>query len=133
MIKTVMKVMAEGIVLLAVMSAGFWLGPQARDLYQRWFPPPAYVTGDFSDLRLEAGKPVVIFTTSTCPYCKQARDLLDRAKVDYRDYVVDRSPDAQRRFAALDGKGVPVLFIGDRRITGFREDVILQSLTSSTQ
>ncbi|WP_226467567.1 glutaredoxin family protein [Luteimonas panaciterrae] len=56
------------------------------------FPSPAYESGGFSVLRKQANKPVVIFATPACPYCKQARELLMREGVDYRDYVIDLSP-----------------------------------------
>lgn len=129
MLRKITHQLLQAILLLAIVGAGLWLGPHARAMYARMFPPPAYESGDFSALRKQADKPVVIFTTSTCPYCKQARELLTREGVDYRDYVIDLSPQAERQFLSLNGKGVPLLFIGDRRISGFREEVIRESIS----
>ncbi|MEO5627158.1 MAG: glutaredoxin family protein [Dokdonella sp.] len=116
------------IVPLVALAAGVVAAPHSRAQYERMFPEPAYVSGDFLALYREAGKPVVMFSTSTCPYCKRTREWLASANVDYRDYVVDQSDDARKRFEHVDGGPVPLLFIGDRRIVGFREDTLRESL-----
>ena len=108
--------------------AGLWLGPHARSAYEWIFPPPAFVNGNYSEIFREAGKPVVMFSTSTCPHCARAREYLRKDQIDYRDFVIDQSPDAKQRFTALGGDSVPLLFIGNRRITGFHEDTIHESL-----
>jgi mycoredoxin len=115
-------------VIVAFGFAGFWLAPHARSAYEGIFPTPAFVNGNYSAIFQEAGKPVVMFSTSTCSHCAHAREYLSKAQIDYRDFVIDQSPDAKQRFDALGGDGVPLLFIGDRRITGFREDTIHESL-----
>jgi glutaredoxin len=116
------------IIVVCALGAGVWAAPAARALYDRAFPEPDFVTGDFRALYGEAGNTVVLFSTSTCPYCRQTREWLARQHVDYRDYLVDQSDDAKQRFEHLDGGPVPLLFIGDRRITGFREGVLDESL-----
>lgn len=127
-----MKKIASLFLYLAAMTAcvafGLLIGPVVRGAYAHLVPGPAYVTGDFSALYREAGKPVVLFSTSTCPHCKSAREFLDGAHVGYRDFLVDESPEAQQRFKALKGDAVPLLFVGDRRIVGFREDTLRESL-----
>lgn len=123
-----MKTLTNAILVAAFLGLGLWIGPQLRIAYERGFPEPAYVTGDYADLHRQAEKPVVLFSTSTCPYCQKTRALLAEEHVDYQDFVVDRSADAERRFEALGGGGVPQLFVGDRRITGFRPDAIRESL-----
>ncbi|MEO7324762.1 MAG: glutaredoxin family protein [Dokdonella sp.] len=116
------------IVPLVALAAGVVAAPHSRALYERMFPEPAYVSGDFLALYRDAGKPVVMFSTSTCPFCKRTREWLASAHADYRDYVVDKSDDAKQRFEKIDGGPVPLLFIGDRRIVGFHEDTLRESL-----
>jgi glutaredoxin len=124
-----LKTWAMNLVAVVVfLGAGLWLGPHARFAYDRLFPVPAYVSGHYADVFQRAGKPVVLFSTSTCPHCQHARDLLHAQRVDYEDLVIDQSPEAKREFDALGGSAVPMLFIGDRRITGFHEDTIRESL-----
>jgi glutaredoxin len=113
---------------LVALAAGVIAAPHSRALYERIFPEPAFVTGDFLALYRNAGKTVVMFSTSTCPYCKHEREWLASAHVDYHDYVIDQSDDARQRFEHVDGGAVPLLFIGDRRIVGFREDTLRESV-----
>jgi glutaredoxin len=123
------KALAMNLMAVVVfLGAGLFLGPHARTAYDHLFPVPAYVSGHYADVFQRAGKPVVLFSTSTCPYCQHTRDLLRAQSVDYEDLVIDQSPEAKRQFEALAGSAVPVLFIGDRRITGFHEDTIRESL-----
>jgi glutaredoxin len=115
--------------LVAVcLGAGLWAGPMARAGYEHLFPAPAFIEGDYANLYRQAGKDIVMFSTSTCPHCSDARALLQREGVAYQDYLIDGSPEAKRQFDALGGSGVPLLFIGDRRILGYRESVIRESL-----
>ncbi len=127
-----MRTLIRPILTLALLCgcliAGFAIGPGIRGFYERLFPQPAFVRGDYSALYRSAGKPIVVFTTSTCPYCRRARELLVAAHADFRDFVIDLSDADEQRFIALGGESVPTLYIGDRRIVGLREDTIRESL-----
>jgi glutaredoxin 3 len=66
---------------------------------------------------------VKIFTTSFCPYCVQAKRLLDRKNVPYVEIDVG-GDDALREemVAAAEGRRtVPQIFIGGQGIGGFEE------------
>lgn len=125
--KWVLNVVIVGVFL----GLGLWVGPQIRAGYDRLFPEPAFVRGDYTAVFRQAGKPVVMFATSHCPFCQQARELFQREGIEYREYKIDESADAKRWFKELDGTNVPLLFIGDRRIVGFREDAIRESLAAT--
>ena len=122
------KIVVNGVLVAICLGIGLWIGPLARAGYERIFPEPAFTEGDYTSLRREAGQAVVMFSTSTCPHCADARALLQREGVAYRDFLIDESPQARSRYEALDGTGVPLIFIGDRRIVGYREPVILDAL-----
>ena len=66
--------------------------------------------------------PVIIYTTGSCPYCVQAKRLLDRKGVPYSEIDVGRDP--ERRMAMMQASGrrtVPQIFIGQQSIGGFDE------------
>jgi glutaredoxin len=119
------------VVLAAFLGIGLWAGPRFKGLYEGGSQKQPYVSGNYEAIYQQAGKQVVMFSKSTCPYCAHARELLTHEHVEFAELVVDQSPEAQRWFETLDGKGVPLLFIGDRRIVGFREDVIRTSLAQA--
>jgi glutaredoxin 3 len=65
---------------------------------------------------------VVIYTTTSCPYCVQAKRLLDRKGVPYTE--IDVSADAEKRAEMMRASGrrtVPQIFIAEQSIGGFDE------------
>lgn len=62
---------------------------------------------------------VVIYTTGTCPYCVQAKALLDKKHVSYQEVRVDTDPNALQTMMTLSGRRtVPQIFINDKPIGG---------------
>jgi len=65
---------------------------------------------------------VVVYTTSSCPYCVQAKRLLDRKGVPYRE--IDVTADSAKRTEMVQASGrrtVPQIFIAEQSIGGFDE------------
>ena len=44
------------------------------------------------------GQELMLFTTRTCPNCRQAMSLLDKAGIPYRKVVAEESPDLTTRY-----------------------------------
>jgi glutaredoxin 3 len=65
---------------------------------------------------------VLIYTTTACPYCVQAKRLLSHKGVPYTE--VDVTADIARRQEMIQASGrrtVPQIFIGEQSIGGFDE------------
>ena len=63
-----------------------------------------------------------IYTSVSCPYCVQAKRLLDRKGVGYEE--IDVTGDATRRAEMIQASGrrtVPQIFIDEQSIGGFDE------------
>jgi glutaredoxin len=114
--------------LAAVFVGSFHVGPVLRDTYRSAFPEPEYTTGDFTDLLGASGTAVVMYATGDCPYCEKARVLLAGERVAYTERRIDESAAIEAEFIERGGRGVPLLYIGDRRIAGYREFVIREAL-----
>lgn len=114
--------------LIACFLGGLYGGPLAKIVYAKVFPTPAFITGDYSDIYAKAGQPVVLYSTSTCPYCKKVRALFAKEGISYTDYVVDKSNAATASFIKLGGGAVPMIFIGNRKIVGFNEASIQSAI-----
>ena len=71
---------------------------------------------------------VVLYTTSTCPYCAQARALLAREGVIYRERNIESDTQARAEYRRLAGQGVPLLVIEGEVIRGYRAQQILAQL-----
>ncbi|MBD8525086.1 glutaredoxin family protein [Pseudomarimonas arenosa] len=107
---------------------GLKAGPWAQRAYAYAFPEPAYVEGDYASLFASTGQPVVLFTTTTCPWCSRLREHLDQQGIAYHDFQIDLSEQAMQSFRSLQANGVPVVLIGNRRIAGFNLPAIEEAL-----
>lgn len=112
----------------AFFAIGLYLGPKLSTAYHAVFPPAEFATGDHAALFAKAGNDVVMYATTTCPYCAKVRKLLAAGGVRYTEYQIDKSEAANAEFIAKGGIGVPLLYIGERRIDGFREAAIRDAL-----
>lgn len=64
-------------------------------------------------------KQVVIYTTSHCPYCKQAKQYFAQKGIRYREIDVETSMSGKEAFRKLGGNGVPLIMVGDKKVDGF--------------
>ena len=62
---------------------------------------------------------VVIYTRPTCGYCNKAKLFFARNGIKYKEYKVESSAVAKKKYARLNATGVPVIFVGKKRMNGF--------------
>lgn len=69
---------------------------------------------------------ILVYTTSTCPYCVSAKSLLDQKGYTYEEIDVSDSTAREALLKKANGrKTVPQIFIGSLHVGGFDD---LQSL-----
>jgi glutaredoxin 3 len=73
--------------------------------------------------------PIVIYTKSTCPYCREAKNLLRSKGAPFEEVSVDGDRAGQAAMAARTGghSTVPQIFIGDVHVGGCDELYELES------
>jgi glutaredoxin 3 len=65
-------------------------------------------------------KPVTVYTTDMCPYCRSAKALLDKRGVAYEEINLARDPDSRNKLATITGMTTfPQIVIGEQSIGGF--------------
>ena len=69
----------------------------------------------------ESTPDVVMYATSWCPYCAQARAYFARAGIAYVEHDVEKSASAHVEFKRLGGRGVPLIVVGREKLKGFSE------------
>ena len=62
---------------------------------------------------------ITLFTAPHCPHCRQVKQYLRQKGLRFQELDIQKSPRAQKAFARLGARGVPVLLVGDTRIDGF--------------
>lgn len=68
----------------------------------------------------EVMKPVTLYTTDFCPYCRSAKALLDKRGVAYEEINLARDADARNKLHEITGMVTfPQIVIGEKSIGGF--------------
>ena len=62
---------------------------------------------------------VVMYSAVWCGVCKRARQYFKTNKISFSEYDVETSAKGKADFARFNGRGVPVIFIGKKRMNGF--------------
>jgi len=71
----------------------------------------------------------ILFSTTTCSWCRRAKKYFKENKVPFREINVERDAQAARDIARKTGQtGVPVIKIGSKWIVGFDKEKIDASL-----
>ncbi|MEH6344843.1 MAG: glutaredoxin family protein [Bermanella sp.] len=65
------------------------------------------------------GKKVIMYSTSWCGYCAQARKYFKKKGIPYIDYDIEKNKKAKRKYDILGGVGVPLILVGKKSMTGF--------------
>ncbi|MEH6416971.1 glutaredoxin family protein [Pseudomonas sp. CGJS7] len=82
--------------------------------------------GDYSQIYANAGGDVVMYSLSTCPFCKQAKELLEKQNVAFVERVIDKDAAAKKEADGLKINSVPVIYIGDTSMRGFDEAKLVE-------
>lgn len=64
---------------------------------------------------------VIMYSTSWCGYCKKARRYFQANNIAFREYDIEASSSAYRRFKELGGNGVPLILVGTKSMSGFNQ------------
>lgn len=62
---------------------------------------------------------VDIFTSSTCQYCKMAKEFFKENNVDFVEHNITTNPEAKKELIQKGYRGVPVIVINGEYIVGF--------------
>jgi len=64
-------------------------------------------------------RPVVIYSAAWCGVCRKAKAYFLSNAIPYREYDVEQSAKGRRDYQRLNGHGVPIILVGERRMDGF--------------
>jgi len=74
-------------------------------------------------------KPVTIYTTPTCHFCKLAKEFFAEKNVEYTAYDVSTDAEKREEMIQMTGQlGVPVIKIGDDLMVGFDREKVAAKL-----
>ena len=74
-------------------------------------------------------KNVKIYTTSTCVYCRGAKEYFKEKGIQYEEVNLSENPDRVQELVQISGQmGVPVILIDGKVILGFNRGAIEEAL-----
>ena len=71
-------------------------------------------------------KNVILYGATWCGYCTKARRYFQANNIPFEDYDIESSASAKSEYDALNGKGVPLILVGDNLMNGFSESYFNQ-------
>lgn len=78
---------------------------------------PSISDSDF--LGAGAAGQVVMYSAEWCGVCKKARRYFRQQGIAFREYDIETSHKGRRDYDQLNGRGVPIILVGDKRMDGF--------------
>ncbi len=73
-------------------------------------------------------KPIIIYTTPICPYCRRSKDLFRSLGVAYQEVDISVNPAIRDELVAkYNWQTVPMIFIGEEFIGGYDDLMRLQA------
>ncbi len=66
-----------------------------------------------------SSKQVIIYSTEWCGVCKTAKAYFRSKNIAFKEYDVEKSPKGRRDYKRLKGNGVPLILVGNQRMSGF--------------
>lgn len=67
---------------------------------------------------------VVVFSSSTCPYCVTAKEYLDGKGISYTEKNIQTDKAARKELMGMGHMGVPVIVIDGKEVVGFDKEKI---------
>ena len=72
---------------------------------------------------------IIVYSTSTCPYCHMAKEFLKENKIKFKDVNVGEDRKAAEEMVKKSGQtGVPVIDVDGKIIVGFDKEAIKKAL-----
>jgi glutaredoxin len=97
-------------------------------IFSVWKYQYKYKQSDHEEGNSDSSASVIIYTTPRCKYCNLAKSLLRKYHIDYYEYDVTSSQEGLRQYRELNGRGVPLIFIGETRMDGYSESALRSAL-----
>lgn len=66
-------------------------------------------------------KEVVVYSSSTCHYCKVAKEYLNEKGVEFTEKNVSTDMEARKELMKMGFMGVPIIKIGEDTVEGFNK------------
>ena len=72
-----------------------------------------------SNKKTNINKNVIMYSAAWCGICVKAKKYFNKNNISFTEYDIDKNKAAKKRYKEMGATGVPVIFVGDKRMNGF--------------
>jgi len=91
-------------------------------------PVPGQQVSQVGPLNIKDAPDVLMLGASWCPACKAATRFFVKNNINYCEYDMEKNAIGAKLYQEVNGRGVPILFIGEHRIQGFNAATVTRVL-----
>ena len=91
-------------------------------------PVPGQQVRQAGPLNIKDAPDVLMLGAAWCPACKAATHFFVKNNINYCEYDMEKNAIGAKLFQEVNGRGVPILFIGEHRIQGFNAATVTRAL-----
>ena len=114
------------IILLVIVQTQFM--SVERSYCEGEVPVPGQQVSQAGALNMKDAPDVLMLGAAWCPACKAATRFFVKNNINYCEYDMETNAVGARLYQDVNGRGVPILFIGQHRIHGFSEATVTRTL-----
>ena len=119
-------VIVAAIILLIIVQTQFM--SVERTYCEGEVPVPGQQVSQTGPLNMEDAPDVLMLGAAWCSACKAATRFFVKNNINYCEYDMETNAIGARLYKEVNGRGVPILFIGEHRIHGFFERTVIRTL-----
>ena len=94
-------------------------------------PVPGQQVSQAGPLNMKDAPDVLMLGAAWCPACKAATRFFVKNNINYCEYDMEKNAIGARLYQEVNGRGVPILFIGEHRIHGFNAGTVTKALQNT--
>jgi glutaredoxin len=91
-------------------------------------PVPGQQVSQAGPLNIKDAADVLMLGAAWCPACKAATRFFVKNNINYCEYDMEKNAIGAKLYQEVNGRGVPILFIGEHRIQGFNAETVTRAL-----
>jgi glutaredoxin len=129
--KHILRFAIFAVIILIIIVQTQYLMSVERTFCEGEVPVPGQQVSQAGPLNMKDAPDVLMLGAAWCPACKAATRFFVKNNINYCEYDMEKNALGARLYQEVNGRGVPILFIGEHRIHGFNAGTVTKALQNT--
>ena len=129
--KHILRFAIFAVIILIIIVQTQYLMSVERTYCEGEVPVPGQQVSQAGPLNMKDAPDVLMLGAAWCPACKSATRFFVKNNINYCEYDMEKNALGARLYQEVNGRGVPILFIGEHRIHGFNAGTVTKALQNT--